>query len=299
MRDEARLRGGGARRAPRALSGAAVGCAMVGALAGCVRPAAVGRYARAAGKTAAELPALATDMHASCVRLESYRAARAGSGWFDPGDSEARCAERLAAGRRAVAVERVLARYFAALAALADNEVPSYDSELDALAKSLVDDAGLDRKQTAAVSDLAAFAGSVMTDGYRKAKLATVIEQQSSNVATVIDALTTIVGTDYTALLGLEKSGMESFYHSALAEGAEREPLAAILVLDARDARERELRDKRAALDSYVRALATMKAGHQRLYDSRHDLEAKELAGELAGYAVQLEEIIPALRKAF
>ena len=42
-----------------------------------------------------------------------------------------------------------------------------------------------------------------------------------------------------------------------------------------------------------------MKAGHQRLYDSRHDLNAKALARELADYAAQLEKMVPALRDAF
>jgi hypothetical protein len=42
-----------------------------------------------------------------------------------------------------------------------------------------------------------------------------------------------------------------------------------------------------------------MKKGHQRLYDSRRDLDAKQLVGELADYAAQLEKMIPALRDAF
>lgn len=297
MRDGARSKGWGAGRG----RGRGIVAGAVIVLGGCVHPAAVGRYARAAGATAAEFPALADDMRASCIRLEGYRAARegGGGGWFDGADLAPRCAGRARAVERTAAVERVLARYFSALAALADNKVLSYDRGVGELANALEDDAKLDAKQVRAVSDLAAFAASVATDGYRHVKLTKVIEEQNANVGTVVDALTAIVGTDYASILDLEATGMESFYRSALAEGAEREPLAAILVRDTRDARASALGDKRQALAAYVKALATIKAGHQRLYDSRHDLDAKELAGDLARYTKQLEEMLPALREAF
>lgn len=309
MRDEARERGGrrsgdcegrwGRGWVGRGIGEVLLGCAMLGAVGGCVRPAAVGRYARAAGKTAAEFPALAADMQASCLRFEGYRESRAGAGWFDRGDLEPRCARRAKAVRRTVAVERVLAGYFTALAGLTDDRVVSYDRSIGQLAGSLEDDAGLDPEQVRAVADLAAFAASVATDGYRRSKLTNVIEQQNANVTVVIDALTRIVGTDYASILDVEEAGMEAFYRSALAEGAEGEPLAAILVRDTRDARAEELREKRSALAAYVKALAAMKAGHQRLYEGRRDLDARALARELAGYAAQLEELLPALRDAF
>jgi hypothetical protein len=266
---------------------------------GCVRTGAVGRYAKAAGETAGEFPKVAEEMRASCVRLEGYREAREGKGWFERKDLEGRCADRAKAVRRAVTAERALASYFAALGALADDKVVKYDRQVDDLADALEEDAGLDEEKVRAVSDLASFAASVATDGYRHLKLARVIEEQNGNVGVVIDALTEIVGTDYANILELESTGMESFYRSALTEGAEREPLAAILVRDTRDERAEALREKRTALAAYVKALGTMKAGHQRLYDSRRDLHAKALAGELAGYATQLEKMIPALREAF
>jgi hypothetical protein len=266
---------------------------------GCVRTGGVGSYARAAGETAAEFPALAKEMPASCVRLEGYREAREGKGWADGADLEKSCADRERAVRRAVAVDRVLASYFAALGALADGKVVKYDASIDDLADALEDDAKLDRKKVRAVGDLAAFTASVATDGYRHLELTRVIQDQNANVAAVIDALTDIVGHDYANILDLEAAGMDAFYRAAIVEGAEREPLAAILVRDRRDERAAKLKEKRAALDAYVKALATMKKGHQRLYDSRRDLDAKRLAGELADYAAQLEKMIPALRDAF
>lgn len=281
--------------------GARMVVAIVVVVGGCVSTGGVGRYAKAAGETAAEFPALAEDMTASCVRLESYREAREGKGWGWPerADLEKRCAARERAVRRAVAVDRVLARYFAALGALADDKVVKYGASIDDLADALEDDAQLDQEKVRAVSDLAAFTASVATDGYRHLKLTRVIEEQNANVAAVIDALTDIVGRDYANILDLEAAGMDAFYRTALMEDAEREPLAAILVRDRRDERAERLREKRSALDAYVKALATMKKGHQRLYDSRHDLDAKQLVGELADYATQLEKMIPALRDAF
>ena len=174
---------------------------------GCVRTGGVGSYARAAGETAAEFPALAEEMTASCARLEGYREAREGKGWADGADLEKSCADRERAVRRAVAVDRALASYFAALGALADGKVVKYDASIDDLADALEDDAKLDRKKVRAVSDLAEFAASVATDGYRHLELTRVIEDQNANVAAVIDALADIVGQDYANILDLEAAG--------------------------------------------------------------------------------------------
>jgi len=286
--------------------GAWVIAAMVIA-SGCVRTGAVGRYAKAAGETAAELPALAEEMRASCVRLEGYREARKGAvdgergagAWFARSDLEGRCTERAKAAKRAVVVGRALASYFAALGALADDKVVKYDASVDDLADALEEDARLDGDRVRAVSGLASFAASVATDGYRHLKLSRVIEEQNGNVSTAVDALVEIVGTDYASFLELETTGMESFYRSVLAEGAAREPLAAILVLDARDGKAAALEEKRAVLGKYVKALGTMKSGHRRLYASRRDLNAAVLARELAEDATQLEKLATALREAF
>jgi hypothetical protein len=272
---------------------------IMGIASGCVRTGGVGSYARAAGETAAEFPALAEEMTASCVRLEGYREAREGKGWSDAADLEKRCADRGRAVRRAVTVDGVLAGYFAALGALAESRVVKYDASIDDLADALEDDARLDGTKVRAVSDLAKFTASVATDGYRHLTLTRAIEDQNANVGVVIDALTDIVGKDYANILDLEVAGMDAFYRSALVEGAAREPLAAILVRDRRDERAAELRKKRAALDAYVKALATMKKGHQRLYDSRRDLDARRVASELADYAAQLEKLVSALKDAY
>src|SRR5690606_27075310 len=104
-----------------------------------------------------------------------------------------RCAERARAVRRAVAVDRALAKYFAALGALADDKVVRYDASIDDLADALEDDAKLDREKVRAGSDLATFAASVATDGYRHLELTRVIEEQNTNVGAVIDALTDVV----------------------------------------------------------------------------------------------------------
>ena len=122
--------------------------AVVVGASGCVRTGAVGRYAKAAGATAAEFPKLAEEMSASCARLEGYREARGGgggggggggsAGWFTSEDVEGRCAERGKAVRRAVAVERVLTSYFSALGGLAGAKVVNYDRSVDKLAGTLV-----------------------------------------------------------------------------------------------------------------------------------------------------------------
>lgn len=266
---------------------------------GCVSTGAVARYARASGETAAAFPVLAEGMTASCMRLERYRESREGEAWFDDADLAGRCAPRERAVKRAVAVDRVLASYFAALGALADDGVVKYSTAVDGLADALAEDARLDAKRVRAVSDLAAFAASASTDGYRHLELTRVIEEQNANVIAVIEALGEIVGSDYANILDLEAAGMDAYYRAALVEGAEREPLAAVLVRDRRAERAEALHARRAAVDAFVKALGTMKKGHQRLFDSRRDLNAKKVAAELSGYAAEMEKLLVALDEAF
>lgn len=278
----------------------AVAAAFVAVLStACVRPTAVASFAAAAGRTSAQLPDVASDLYASCLRFEGYKAARRGDGWYEPADLAPPCAGRDSAVRRVVAMNRVLAGYWSALGALADDRVVGYDKELARLATALNADAGVPRDRARGVTGLAAFLGTAVTEAYRRGQLERAIESQHENVALVVEGLHEIFATDYANALEVEHQGMALFYHALWREAATREPIAAALLRDARDERDAALVRKQAALADLADALRDVRAGHERLYASRHDLNAPALVGDLATYAARLDAAVRALQKAF
>ena len=265
----------------------------------CVRPTAVASFAAAAGRTSAQLPDVASDLYASCLRFEGYKAARRGDGWYEPADLVPPCAARDSAVRRVVAMNRLLAGYWSALGALADDRVVAYDKNLDRLATALNADAGLARDRARAITGIASFLGTAVTEGYRRRQLVEAIDSQHDNVARLVEGVREIVATDYANALEVEHQGMSLFYHALWREGAAREPIAAALLRDARDERDAALLRKQAALTDLADALRLVRAGHERLYASRHDLNGPALVAELATYAARLDAAVVAIQKAF
>jgi hypothetical protein len=266
-------------------------------LGGCLPPSEVGRFARSASEATADFPPVAREMYASCLRFEGYKAQRT-SGWYDNESLRMPCASRDTAVAGVLAANKVLSAYFSALAKLADDQIVSADREIGGLA-TIVKKSGLNDAQVDAVAELTKYVTSAAIDAYRRGKIADAIASQNGNVVLVITGLRTIISRDYRQILNIESRAANDFYRSAVTEHREREPLAAILVLNDRDDRVSELRKRTEAVDAYVRALDAVRAGHQKLYDNRNKLRAKVLAAELRDHSATLERIARQLEQAF
>jgi hypothetical protein len=272
---------------------------LVATLTACVRPSAVARYAESAGRTTAEFPALARDIHASCLRFEAYKAQRSGDGWYEEAGLRRACASRDTAVAGLIATNRVLGSYLGALGALAEDRVTSTDWAIERLSSALVGKAGLDDAQVSAVQRLANYVSSAALEGYRRRELVRAITSRNADVQTVTLALRTVISRDFRAALDVESRALTDFYRSALAEHSSREPLAAILVREQRDRRAVELAEKRDAIASYLRALENVRAGHQRLYEGRRHIDAPRVAADLLKNADELDSIARQLERAF
>ncbi len=267
-------------------------------ISGCVRPSAVARYAESAGRTTAEFPVLARDIHSSCLRFEAYKAQRAGS-WYEDAALRHACASRDTAVSALITVNRVLTSYLAALGALADDRVASADWAIDRLSSALVQKAGLDDAQVGAVERLAKYVSSATLEGYRRRQLAHAIQSRNADVQAVTLALSGVISHDFRAALDVESRALSSFYRSAVAENSAREPLAAILVREQHDRRAVELAEKRDAITAYLRALENVRAGHQKLYDNSRHINAAQVSADLLKAADELDSIARQLERAF
>lgn len=295
----------------RALAGSALWSALL--LGGCVQPVAVGKYATSANQTLLQFQSVANDIAASCMRLTTYQAASGHApdvgrdGWFSVAALDRHCASRDSAVKRVIGVSAVLAEYFAALQALADDGRTNTDSSAASFGNALAGAKAFSPAQSSAIASLAAFAGSAMSDGIRRRALTRAIETQNGNVQVVTDWLMNMVGVEFQTALANERTAADDYYHTAFAEAkrpgsdivGSGDPLGSVVVQDVRLGRLRELNQKLDALAAYIQALKTVKEGHQQLYASRDHLDAQALAAELGDYTKRLSKVAKQLAKAF
>jgi hypothetical protein len=290
------------RAAPRPSPGARIRCLtlIVAALAaGCSSPAAVTRYTKSATLVTAKLPDITDALSRSCRRTASYRLRRASSDWYGDDSIRVACAGRESALRTATRTSRVLAAYFAALEALAENKLTDYGTKVDALGSAVGEAGEFDTKQVKAIEGLAKFASSRATDGYRRRRLREAIATQNENVQTFTNALHDILDRDFAQLLENDVTAQTSFYRAALTESAGADPLTAILVRDAYDERAAQLAERSAAVRSLAQALLTVGRGHQALYDSRSHLGGRKLLAAIVSNARELDTAIARVNRAF
>jgi hypothetical protein len=275
-----------------------VGLVSIATATACLPPSEVGRFARSASETTAEFTPVAREMYASCLRFESYRAQRSPTGWYDSESLRTSCASRDTAIAGLLGANRVLSSYFSALARLADDKAVATDNELTRLAIS-AKRSGMNEPQVNAVAALAKYLTSTIVDSYRRQKLKDAIAAQNGNVGFVTSGLRDVINIDYRRILAIETRAANDFYRTVLTESRSREPLAAVLVLKDRDERIAQLKKRSEDLDSYVRALEAVRAGHQKLYENRDQVRAKEVSAELVRNAEILERIGRQLEHAF
>lgn len=272
---------------------------LVGVTAGCTSAAATRRFSASAVAVTARLPDASAALVASCRRTQSYRLRRSSAAWYGEDSLRIACAGRDSALRAVARANQVLAAYLTALGSMAGEKPGELDAPVNKLGDA-VDSAGLfDRAQVDAIASLAGFAASHGAGGYRRVKLREAITTQNANVQLLTSALHEIIDRDFARYLRDDETAQTSFYRAALTESGAREPLGAILIRDSYDEREAELVRRTEAVDALARAVTVVGRGHQRLYDARDHLNAKELLASTVANAHEMEAAIAKFDKAF
>ena len=264
----------------------------------CLPPSEVGRFARSASETTSDFQPVAREMYASCLRYEGYRAQRSSRGWYDSESLRASCAARDTAVNGVLAANRILSAYFAALGRLADDKTVSTDKEINRLA-TVATKSGLNPGAVNAVAGLANYMTSNFVDVYRRRKLTDAVASQNGNVVFITTGLRDVINNDYRRILLIESRAVNDFYRSVVTENRGRDALTTILVLKDRDEKVAALQKRTEDLDAYIRALDAVRLGHQKLYEHRNQVRAKEVSADMIRHAETLERIGRQLEKAF
>jgi hypothetical protein len=236
---------------------------------------------------------------ASCRRTQSYRLRRTSTAWYGEDSLRTACAGRDSALRAVARANQVLGAYLAALGAMAGEKPTELDSRIDALGEAVEGTGLFEAAQVDAIVSLGKFAASHGAGGYRRAKVREAIVEQNANVQLVTSALHEIIDRDFARYLRDDETAQTSFYRGALTESGAREPLGAILIRDSYDERQAELAGGREAVQALARAVLLVGRGHQRLYDARDHLSAKDLLASIVANARELDAAIAKVDKAF
>ncbi len=256
-------------------------------LSGCANLGAIRDFGKMSAESA-EYTKLVTDYAGTPSRLERYEPASRRL------DLEEEVRARQAERDRILLWHKAIQEYMDALGQLAADELTTYDKETDALGKAVKDAKFLNQNEADAFSSLSKVLVTAVTDRWRQRKLAQLIEETNAPFQVVVGALVTIVETGFVTDLSIERAAMNNYYTTRQHEG--RDPAGLAALSEWHDLREGQLSDREKAINAYGSVLRMIAAGHQKLYDARHDLSKDSVLAEVHRYAKNLQEAFNAVK---
>ncbi|MBA3765896.1 MAG: hypothetical protein H0W99_02695 [Acidobacteria bacterium] len=299
----------------------------------CVDLAAIQKFTASATEIGKRFPNLANDLSASCKRQHIYQEVRAAQ--FQPDrlraithpdpDSEemtkldGQCKQFTEQQKRLIEANAVLINYLATMGDLAADDLTSYDKGLEGLGSSFTKGNIFNDAEVSAVQGLVGFLLKAASEGYRRKKLKSALEDQNSHIQTLTKALRRLVAQNYILQLQNERDEMRNYYSTSIllyrdymrqlvARTAEeraqqgqlvQDPLPIIQVKRLWDDEETEIAKKIEAANAYAKALDSIAEGHQKLYESRNNLGSKEVVRTALTYAKTIQSVVEDFRKAF
>lgn len=298
---------------------------------GCVDLSAIRKFAEISTEAGQQFPQLAKDLNGSCMRRYYYQKIReeqfrpermpdiTNPDPTSPAMSEARerCGKFTEQEKRLIEANAVMVNYLQAMAALAADDLTSFDQSLNGLGNSFTAANVFNEAEVKAVKNLAGLLLTAFTDGYRRKKLKTTIENHNEDVKTLAAALQRIAAQNYILELKNEQGQLRSYYIDSIRDYADymkrvaakdgsenkedsvQNPLPVIQVKRQWDEEELDLRNKITAAESYGKIMQNISEGHQKLFDNRNKLNSKETVQIALKYGKAIQPLVQDFRKAF
>ena len=256
---------------------------------GCVMPEAVRQFTAAATAGSRQFRPLLRDLMASCIRKQL--ADRPPDEIADTSDEANKsCKEFSDLEPSVLGALDVLTNYLNALNQLASNEAVSYDKQIDDLAAKLQAAGRFGDGPTTAVKGLAKFLFDGAASGYQRKKLGSAIKAADADVATVTNALSTIVGEDYSRVLAVEEQSVLERFRQAIQADNNKNPALQLLLQDRWRESLEIFENKRRARRDFQEILSEIRDGHHQLATQVDHWTAKELHQALTPYTVSIQQ---------
>ncbi len=188
--------------------------------------------------------------------------------------------------------------YFAGLHKLSADHVTTFKTQ--ALTKQLKNgkfgDFTIGKPEVDAYAKLATLLLRAFTDGYRNKELKNYIEGANEPVQVLISALEYNLANNLAGKINVHKSRIQSTYFD-LFQDSSLSAYEKKKIIDDYNIHLDEADFHLMQIVSFTKGLKSIRAGHQKLFDNRNKLKARELKDLLAQYASDLEDIISDFNK--
>ena len=255
-----------------------ISCSLLVLSSGCVNLAAVRDYAQEAS-TLSAYRGVSADLVATKERLYVYAQK-------DPG----------ADGLKEVKLEQAefdqeqqtLVKYMAALAALADNDLVSFETEIGQAGAAAGRTNKLDPAQVGLLTSVGELVARVATDYGREHKIRELVQRTDPAIQDLISKLLSLVRGSYLASLDTEKEGAEEFVREAKSEKIAGLSRLTDFVL--RDHLQL-IESRRTSAQAYAKALEQIGRAHAELAHNLGSFTAKEFVAQLKTYGSDLQQL--------
>jgi hypothetical protein len=269
-------------------------CSLLVMMSGCDNPEAVAKLSSSAGATLKSGNAIFDDMKTSCLRALNTQTDLGALELDTPVNTKCDNIGQSADGLKAAS--ELLADYFSALYDLASFGASKLGDQASSLASKATGSTDLKPETKAALGPIASFLTNAAVSGRRAKDLQHAISAASTDVRSVLGGLSKAVANSYMEELDDEEKKTFNQYRRFEADHKSPEVL---LMIEARWRDDRTtIGSKRNAARSYCAALDSLAKANDQLAGVAK-LKAKELPSLLSPYLIQMDSLLPAVRKAF
>ena len=259
-------------------------------LSSCVNLKPVSHFSSTASSGLQKLEEINYSFTKHCIencRLEAVR------GFEFKRELECNCDGYKNADRAMLLIYRSIKGYFDGLTRLSGNDVSAYN--LNGLKTSLTEgtfgDITISKDQANAYATISKILLNVTTDIYRKNKIKKYIGEANGPVHVLLDKLQFILQKNLAGELSFKKEKWYAYYQEMKMNGGlsgyekSKAALDYYQVLD-------EINELQDEIYVFATGLKKISEGHQKLYDNRNRMTAKELREILAAYAGDIGEMM-------
>jgi hypothetical protein len=188
--------------------------------------------------------------------------------------------------------------YFGGLVKLSGNDVTSY--KFDAVTKALKEgnfgDVKINKDHVDAYTKISSILTRAITDGYRKRKLSQYIGEANDAIKVLLNALEFNLVSNLSKTLETKRDRYKDYYFDLFSDTTTSAYEKVKIIQDFNYANS-GIDNKKKGIIAFGKGLNTIAQGHQKLFENRNKLNAKELKETLSQYASDIQDIVDEINK--
>ncbi|MDH3505180.1 MAG: hypothetical protein OEZ41_04825 [Nitrospirota bacterium] len=191
--------------------------------------------------------------------------------------------------------QSILETYMESLGRLAADEVVDNTEELGKLSSALEAQAATNPKEAEAYKKIAGMVTTVAVKRWRQRQLQDLIEQSNAPIQLILGSLQRIVSDGFGGDHQTEEAAIQNYYMTLTMES--QDPAGKAALAEWKEFRMSQVHERSEAVQTYVKVLANISDGHQRLFDQRQNLSKKEVLQQVGDSVKDLRTLLETIKK--